>query len=594
MANKICVVELTFKRIQQFLFAVPRLKAMLGANALLGETIREDLVKLVENHNPHSVTVTNAPTKYSEDPIDDDPFALYKKGIISRDGGHFTAAFTSEKDAKAFINAAQQKVLDKLPGVMLEASLRTESDSEFKAKKITTATHFGETSTRLPQLRVCEDTGTEIANHERSQNPEYVSDPEYVSEQVNALETAGDRFRKGKTKDIIGQLIAKKKLPGTQKNTEAETSGEDQAKDNSNIPKDLKELAGQSGYIAVIHADGNSIGIRRKLYAGNNEKPANFDEYIENEVKNEQFFHSMRTTIRQCVLAALEKVFPDDEIKQHKKLPYQLLMLGGDDLLLITQPQYAFPFVIEYSNKLKDKSIPYKGEEIKPISIGAGIAIASHNIPFYHLHHLAESLASSAKKLYRVQGAENDETPEERSVVDWLVATTSWIDDIEVSCQQDDLQEKDGVLYCTSAKPYFVLPDPEADDDEKNTDSFNLEMLWDSAKQIAKQYHQDEKEGVGNEEKLPRSKLKALLETISQFDMEKSKKHYQKITPLPKEFKQLFSEKGERLWQEIEGNQLTQYKDLMELIELHFLGQQTKSSGQPSTNDQDQQEEHHG
>ena len=590
MANKTCVVELTFKRIQQFLFAVPRLKAMLGANALLGKTIREDLVELVSKHSPFSINVNGVPNQCSTDPIDDDPFALYKKGIISRDGGHFTAAFQSKKNAEAFINAAQQKVLKKLPSVMLEASLRTESNGEFKAEKYTTATHYGETPTRLPQLRVCEDTGTEIANHKREEEPEYISD------QVKKLEDAGDDFKKGKTKDIIGQLLAKNKLPGIQKNTEAENT-----KDNSNIPKDLKELAGKSGYIAVIHADGNSIGIRRKLYAGNNEKPANFDDYIKNEVKNEQFFHAMRTTIRQCVLEALKKVFPEkEEIGKDDKLSYQLLMLGGDDLLLITQPQYAFPFIIEYSKQLTDKAIPYKGEETKPISIGAGIAIASHNIPFYHLHHLAESLASSAKKLYRSQVAAQDETPEERSVVDWLVATTSWIDDIEISRQQDDLHENDGVLYCTSAKPYFVLPDPKADDDVKNQDSFNLKTLWDSAKGIAEQYQKDEEEGVGNEEKLPRSKFKALLETISHFDKKKSEEQYQTISPPPDQFKNLFEEKEKekqiKLWQEINGNHLTQYKDLMELIELHFLGQQTKSSEHRSTNDQDQdqQEENHG
>ncbi len=592
MANKTCVVELTFKRIQQFLFAVPRLKAMLGANALLGETIREDLVELVSEHSPFSINVNGVPNQCSTDPIDDDPTALYEKGIISRDGGHFTAAFTSKENAENFINAAQQKVLEKLPGVMLEASLRTESNGAFKAEKYTTASHFGETSTRLPQLQVCEDTGTEIANHERKE------DPLYISDQVKKLEEAGDRFRRGETEDIIGQLIAKKKLPGTQKNTEAETSGENEPKDNNNIPKDLKELAGKSGYIAVIHADGNSIGIRRKLYAGNNEQPSNFDDYIENEVKNEQFFHTMRTTIRQCVLAALEKVIPEkEEIGKDDKLPYQLLMLGGDDLLLITQPQYAFPFIIEYSKQLADKAIPYKGEEIKPISIGAGIAIASNNIPFYHLHHLAESLASSAKKRYRSQVAAQDETPEERSVVDWLVATTSWIDDIETSRQRDDLCKKDGVLYCTSAKPYFVLSDPKADEnDSENKDSFNLKTLWDSAKGIAERYQKDEKEGKSNEEKLPRSKFKALLETISHFDKKKSEEQYQTISPPPDQFENLFEEKEKqiKLWQEINGNHLTQYKDLMELIELHFLGQQTKSSGQPSTNDQDQQEEHHG
>ena len=144
-----------------------------------------------------------------------------------------------------------------------------------------------------------------------------------------------------------------------------------------------------------------------------------------------------------------------------------------------------------------------------------------------------------------------------------------------------------------------MLSDPKADEnDSENKDNFNLETLWKAADEIANQYQKDEEDGKSNEEKLPRSKFKALLETISHFDKKKSEEQYQTISPPPDQFKNLFEEKEKqiKLWQEINGNHLTQYKDLMELIELHFLGQQTKSSEHRSTNDQDQdqQEENHG
>ncbi len=39
-ASDPCLVSIELKRIQTYLFAVPRLSAMVGANARLGETLR--------------------------------------------------------------------------------------------------------------------------------------------------------------------------------------------------------------------------------------------------------------------------------------------------------------------------------------------------------------------------------------------------------------------------------------------------------------------------------------------------------------------------------------------------------------------------
>jgi len=44
-------VELEFKRIQTYLFASPRLRAMLGANSILGQTIRLELTELARDCN---------------------------------------------------------------------------------------------------------------------------------------------------------------------------------------------------------------------------------------------------------------------------------------------------------------------------------------------------------------------------------------------------------------------------------------------------------------------------------------------------------------------------------------------------------------
>lgn len=596
-----CVVNITFKRIQEFLFAVPRLKAMIGANALLGETIRKDLVDLVvDNKNfinikkcagidfnelkASSIFDNNADALKDKttDPLDaDNPIMLYEKGVITRDGGHFAAAFKDEAAAKEFISKARKKVSKNLPGVQIEARIRHfggGNDATVPAEN-----SFGESPVRLPQFQICQDTGSDIANQYKSG-----ASPEYTSSRVALLEAKADEFKKGESKDIIGLLIRQDKLPVISTDTK--------------IAKDLEELAGDSGYIAVIHADGNGIGVRRSAYAGSSDtgKEKNFEEYITNEIKNEKFFYGMRTSIRTSVINSLGEIFTNDVLSKHKAMPYHLLMLGGDDLLLIIQPQYAFAFIIEYSRQLNNDKyngkVPYEKTDdcpFWPISIGAGIAIAHHKVPFYHLHHLAEELAGSAKKLYRSQALwerENSDkyypTPDERSVVDWTVATTSWVDDIEDTRRLYDLNETG--THCITAKPYFVL---DASGEGEDKDNFCLEILWEKAEQILAIFKADEAGKISDQAKLPRSQLKALLQSISRFKQEESETLYGKITPKPETLTGLFGgnekEKARTLWQEFattEGKKyLTQFKDFIELIELHYLGQQTKSATDSKT-----------
>jgi hypothetical protein len=579
------IVKITFKRIQQFLFAVPRLKAMIGANTLLGEAIREKLSSALDSKQTFPLNGYIKDITFltdSDDPLkgEDNPINNYKKGIISQDGGHFHVAFKSLEAANDFINSAKQIIASELPGVQIEATINNESSTQ------ETNQNWGENPTRLPQFQICQDTGNELAtNYNKGHSPEY------TSQTVKHLEKKTDDFKKDKTKDIIGLLNinSKKELPYS----------------DLPIADDLKKLAGSNGYIAVIHADGNSMGIRRKHYAGTNTNSlTDIQAYMQEEVKNEQFFYAMRSAIRASVVEALKETFKGIDKDKFKCRPYHLLMLGGDDLLLITRPEYAFPFTIHYSKQLQERNqIPY-GEQPKPISIGAGIAIAHHAVPFYHLHTLAENLADSAKKLYRSQHAEEGETPQERSVVDWMVATTSWIDDIEQTRRLYDL-DKDGT-HCITAKPYFVLPkaaETEAENDETSeseTDTFTLKQLWDCADNVQELLNTQEADDnkINDENKLARSQLKNLLQSITTFDKKTSKEKFLKIKNLPDEILNIFLDKSEnieawkklkpekqleklQLWKEIGTERyLTQYKDMLELIELHYLGKQVRREKQ--------------
>ena len=569
--NNTCVVKITFKRIQQFLFAVPRLKAMIGANALLGETIRNELVSLAEKNSPQQLVWPDEPVLTKDDPLSqngidqehkDDPKALYEKGITSRDGGHFHAVFQDQAAAEAFLSQAQALIHRQLPGVRMSAHMQVLGE---KPALWNQPGAWGEQNPRLPCFQVCEDTGNRLANKYRTNES-----PLYVSSLVTQLEKKADAFYRNNTTEIIGLLRKAGKLPSLD--------------NDPRTPKDLSELAGADGYIAVVHADGNGMGVRRGLYAGKSETDdgEGLDNFIKHEACNEVFFHAMRVAVRAAVVEALEKTFTSEVLKNSYKLPYQLLMLGGDDMLLVTRPEYAFPFIIKYAKALKKHSIPYQDGETRPISIGAGIAIASHKLPFHRLYELAEQLAGSAKKLYRAQGSDNGgTTPREHSVVDWMVSTGSWLDDVELARKTHDLSS-DG-RYCISAKPYFILPaDISETGDDKPKDSFCLETLWKKAKKLVGVYAEDEAQAEDERDKVARSRMKHMLHdvqrTVSMGEdyKKKSDELYTKESGLPEDItKNLFPK--ESLWSQIGEGWLTQYRDFMELVEIHYLGRKKKS-----------------
>jgi hypothetical protein len=206
-----------------------------------------------------------------------------------------------------------------------------------------------------------------------------------------------------------------------------------------------------NGYLAVIHADGNRVGIRHNQWMRRREAPT--EGSVDREAYREQFFHSMRVAVRQAVIAALSHTFASFNGRQ---MPYQLLMLGGDDLLLVCQARYALPFVSHYAKQLEARPLV----DGIPLTIGAGVAIARVHFPFYRLHSLAEALASSAKRLHR-QALEHAQA--QVSVADWLVITQAWSDDPSLMRRRSALQRyprEAGMEYLAlSDRPYRILSD---------------------------------------------------------------------------------------------------------------------------------------
>jgi hypothetical protein len=494
------LVDVEFERVQTFLFAAPRLRDMVGANALLGQALRLTLTEESDAVKTKSVSpVPDLPGADGKDPLSaatddkykDNPKELFRRGILARDGGHFRVLFKNKLEAEEFCRRAKQKLSEELPGLRCSFELGPLAELAKKTKKQPPIA-AERALLDLPQFQVCQATGTGPAAMEAEKKDKYDSDREAerqarrpsISLGVQKRREAYGLLRQQKSKDIVGLLDSCGKLTG------------------KTPPNDFYDMC-NGDYLAVIHADGNGIGRRSKKERGELRPDPTENDILEREAKGECFYHAMRVAVRRATVDAINGTFASISAAGAGGCrPYQLLMLGGDDLLLVCRAKSAMEFVIEYARALEKQAdeAAKAPNVIAPPTIGAGIVIAPPTMPFHHLHHLAEELASSAKRLYRRLEAENRPA----SVVDWLVATGSWSADPIAARRETALTRYDDAgktkTLVLARRPLPILGDATADGD-----LISLESLWNRTKQI---------DSAVKKRKIARSQLRRLVDEL--------------------------------------------------------------------------------
>ena len=170
---------------------------------------------------------------------------------------------------------------------------------------------------------------------------------------------------------------------------------------------DIGDRSSWRDYIGVVYADGNSMG---KIIQAM-DRPETFRQF--SRIVDESIREACFTALSQISESEINKV--REALKQYRRfdpLAADILLLGGDDLLVAVPADRALDFTLKVTNEFErltqEKIAALQDAETQEFfraefddrgfTISCGVAIAKSNHPFYLSLDLAEQLLKNAKR----------------------------------------------------------------------------------------------------------------------------------------------------------------------------------------------------
>ena len=193
--------------------------------------------------------------------------------------------------------------------------------------------------------------------------------------------------------------------------------------------EELLQTASEGGVgvpskVAVIHIDGNGVGgVMRRLDEVLSEKG---DGALKGELEvaegdsdalrafvlkiSERLDAAVKLAFRSAWerVARLARKDAENSNRRYTAIPVVPVILGGDDVTVITSGDYALPFAAAYLRYYEEATgndpilrnlTPPEGQDTGPMTAAAGVAIVKRNFPFHIAYELAEKLVDRAKKV---------------------------------------------------------------------------------------------------------------------------------------------------------------------------------------------------
>ena len=331
--------------IQDYIFRTPKLKHAIGASAIVESIIEKALEYAVEKYAVESVSSDLEWENKEYDGIDKDVQVLYVGG------GN---AFVLYRDRELYLEVTKimaKYVMEKTYSLQLAATCVEKTDSYKNDYR----------NLNLKMTKVKADM------------------PE--SKPVGALPIMKIELATGLP--VITDDISKE----TQLKLAAEKEERALIKSKNKKFDEYIEEKGEDSTLAIIHIDGNNMGLRIR-------------ELIENKETYVEAVNEMRN-ISYNINHSYKEVFDDMKEAFNKREKYVVLpvLTAGDDITYVCSGKAAIASVEYFVNGIKKKSMTGRTEDIEKygFSVCGGIAFIRSHFPFSIGYEVAEACCESAK-----------------------------------------------------------------------------------------------------------------------------------------------------------------------------------------------------
>ncbi|WP_293154613.1 MULTISPECIES: hypothetical protein [unclassified Microcoleus] len=419
--RKFTVTVLDTTGIQPYIFGSNRLRENIGASYLVSQatdnwgrnaldTLKEKIKQKIYAFDPEKHQPEAKPY------IEDDELAAE---LVYAGGGNTVLLFSDKEYAVQFTQILSKRILEEAPGINLVAVhqefdwdsqslydivqnlMKNDLDSK-KRSRIPSAPLLG-----LGVTATCRSTQL-VAVGESAKFED--DEPYLISREIQ--------------KKLDAVPLANRQLREKLLNT---TSGIYEFPFKTDY---MGRSEGDSSYVAVIHADGNSMGKR-------------FQKFGE-KLSNRNYIIAMRKlsySVNQAGINALKKVVEvlvnsidvDTDGKRKVKgqfeirdnyLPFRPLVYGGDDVTFVCDGRLGLELAAIYLEALENQPIA----DGLPIKACAGICVVKTHYPFARAYQLSEDLCRKAKSF--VKDERKDYGKEDFSALDWHLAASGLIGSI--------------------------------------------------------------------------------------------------------------------------------------------------------------------
>lgn len=301
---------------------------------------------------------------------------------IQKAAGNIRHIFENEGDCQAVVKSFPKRVVENAPGITIsqavvkfggDGSLQNAMDELEKRLKIQ----------RNRQFRPAEIGLMAVARSPRTGKPAV----DYKDEGGKAR-SAGCRVKQEAGKPESSSRLIDKLGYGNEK---------------WNFPYNFEEMTDEKvcDWLAVIHADGNSLGKLLQTMGGS----INSDEDL--KVARSEFSKALDTATCAAAKEAFDEIIKPEKKGDKGKYPLRPVILGGDDLTVVCRADLALPFAKAFLLAFKERSkenlaglvAKFKLNDFSEgLTACAGIAFMKDSYPFHYGIDMAETLCRQAKK----------------------------------------------------------------------------------------------------------------------------------------------------------------------------------------------------